>query len=98
MQAFVAASKAAAAKRTAAERSAISRKAAMTRRLAGPTWARKQNSGSAAVPSNVVETEFRPPDAGPELPPDLAHLDGAIDKLSDEMLEKLLAALAGRPA
>lgn len=112
-EAFIAAGKAALRRKTPAERSAISRRSAMTRRLAGPAWLRKQNSTPApsfplsgfdakgtigATERNTPAPAELPPDLAHELPPDLAHLARAIDSIPDELLEGLFDALAGRRA
>jgi len=91
-QALHAARDRAEAQRTAAERSAIRRRGAMTRRLAGPAWARKSNSAPDAPPHAPAEM---PTPAG-ELPPELAQLSYAIDDLPDDVLERLLVAIVGR--
>jgi hypothetical protein len=71
------------ASRSPAEKRRIARKAAMTRRRR-PKW----------MSSNAVETQEvsieRPATAG-----ELAQLAGVIDRLSDEELERIAAALAG---
>jgi hypothetical protein len=90
--------RAACARRTLAEHKANARKAAMTKRLQGPKWIRKQNSapppadGNAFPPPPAAGSTGEPPAGG------LAQLGRALDECPDDLLVLLAEALTRRPA